>query len=175
MRRLVIPFLLGVTLAAAACGDDDGTGPATETFRATLNGANERPTARTTPATGVADFTLRRDTLRWTIALSNITNVTASHIHIGGATEAGGVILGLTPGTSGVNNSQLAGFITRSTFTAPGSPNQGVTFDSLLVLMRNGNSYVNVHTNDTANDPTNNTGPGDFPAGEIRGQVMPTP
>lgn len=175
MRRFVMPLLLGVVFTAVACDDDDPTGPATETFRATLNGANERPTARTTPATGVADFTLRRDTLRWSVAMSSITNVTAAHIHIGGATEAGGVILGLTPGTTGVNDSQLAGFVTRSTFTAPGAPNQGVTFDSLLVLMRNGNSYVNVHTNDTANDPTNNTGPGDFPGGEIRGQVGPTP
>lgn len=175
MRRFVMPLLLGVVFTAVACDDDDPTGPATETFRATLNGANERPTARTTPATGVADFTLRRDTLRWSVAMSSITNVTAAHIHIGGATEAGGVILGLTPGTTGVNNSLLAGFVTRSTFTAPGAPNQGVTFDSLLVLMRNGNGYVNVHTNNTANDPTNNTGPGDFPGGEIRGQVGPTP
>jgi len=63
--------------------------------------------------------------------------------------------------------------VTRAGYTPPGAPNAGVTFDSLLVLMRNGNSYVNVHTNNTANDPTNNSGPGDFPAGEIRGQVAP--
>ena len=37
--------------------------------------------------------------------------------------------------------------------------------------MRNGGSYVNVHTNNTANDPTNNSGPGDSPGGEIRGQI----
>ena len=174
MRRYAIPFVLGVMLTAVACDDDDdGTGPTTETFRATMNGANERPTARTTPATGIADFTFRRDTLRWSISMASITNVTAAHIHIGDATVAGGVLLGLT-GTSGVSNTLITGFVTRSTYTAPGSPNQGVTFDSLLALMRNGNSYVNVHTNNTANDPTNNTGPGDFPAGEIRGQVGPT-
>jgi hypothetical protein len=32
-----------------------------------------------------------------------------------------------------------------------------------------GETYVNVHTNDGV-DPTN-TGPGDIPGGEIRGQV----
>jgi hypothetical protein len=35
--------------------------------------------------------------------------------------------------------------------------------------MEAGNTDVNVHTHDGV-DPTN-TGPGDFPAGEIRGQI----
>lgn len=178
MRRDVTSALLAIALAGAVAGcddDDDPAGPAAETFRATLNGANERPTARTTPATGTADFTLRRDTLRWTITMANITNVTAAHIHIGGAEEAGGVLLGLTPGTTGVSNTRIEGLLARSAFTAPGSPNQAVTFDDVLQLMRIGGAYVNVHTNNTANDPTNNTGPGDFPAGEIRGQVQRTP
>jgi hypothetical protein len=34
--------------------------------------------------------------------------------------------------------------------------------------MRSGNAYVNVHTNDGV-APTN-SGPGDFPGGEVRGQ-----
>src|SRR5262249_21762909 len=34
---------------------------------------------------------------------------------------------------------------------------------------RGGNTYVNVHTNDGV--PPANTGPGDFPGGEIRGQI----
>ena len=67
----------------------------------------------------------------------------------------------------------ITGFVTRGTFQPPASPNQGVTFDSLLVLMRNGNSYVNVHTSDPTKT-THNTGPGDFPAGEIRGQLAKT-
>ena len=41
---------------------------------------------------------------------------------------------------------------------------------NLLVLMRNGVSYTNVHTSNPAN-ATHNQGPGDFPGGEIRGQV----
>ena len=180
MRRHVSMALLsmGLALAAAGCGDDDDgpTTPAAETFRATMNGANEKPTARTTPATGVANFSFRRDTLSWDITMTNITNVTAAHIHIGDANTAGGVLLPLTPGTSGTNNNRIQGFVTRAGFTAPGAPNQAVTFDDLLTMMRAGtNVYVNVHTNLTSNDPTNNSGPGDFPAGEIRGQLGPTP
>ena len=40
-----------------------------------------------------------------------------------------------------------------------------------LAAMRAGNTYVNVHTNDGAAPP--NTGPGDFPGGEVRGQLLP--
>jgi CHRD domain len=41
----------------------------------------------------------------------------------------------------------------------------GITFDSLLSAMRTGGAYVNVHTSD------GDAGPGDFPNGEIRGQI----
>jgi hypothetical protein len=39
----------------------------------------------------------------------------------------------------------------------------------VLAAMASGATYVNVHTNDGVDPP--NTGPGDFPGGEIRGQV----
>jgi hypothetical protein len=45
----------------------------------------------------------------------------------------------------------------------------GISFDSLLSAIRTGGAYVNVHTDDGALPP--NTGPGDFPGGEIRGQI----
>jgi hypothetical protein len=48
--------------------------------------------------------------------------------------------------------------------TTAGAP----TFAEVLDKMRSGNAYVNVHTNDGA-APTN-SGPGDFPGGEVRGQ-----
>ncbi len=169
-RVLISALWLGLGALVVACDDDDPTGPATETFTATLNGQNERPDPRTTPGAGTASFTLRRDTLRWTIAMTNMTNVTAAHIHIGGPNEFGGVILGLTGATGTFTNSLITGLIAAEDFTAPGSPNEDVTFDSLLVLMRTNGSYVNVHTTDGV-APTN-TGPGDFPGGEIRGQVQ---
>ena len=176
MRRPVSITLLalGAMLAIGCDDDDEPNTPAAERFRATLTGAAERPTPRTTPGAGTAEFTFRRDTLRWTITMTNMINVTAAHIHIGGPEESGGILLGLTSGT--VSSSLIEGFTTRAQYMAPSSPNQNVTFDQLLTMMRAGNAtYVNVHTNNTANDPTNNTGPGDFPAGEIRGQIARTP
>jgi len=160
---------LGLTAFVAGCDDDDDpTGPQPEVFRAQLNGASERPTPRTTTATGTAEFTLVGDQLSWTITMANITNVTAAHIHIGGAEESGGILLPLTPP---VSNTSISGSTSRAQFQAPASPNQAVTWDNLITMMRAGTVYVNVHTNNTANDPTNNTGPGDFPGGEIRGQI----
>jgi hypothetical protein len=64
--------------------------------------------------------------------------------------------------------STLNGLVATGTF---GPPNvAGITYDSLLVLIRTGNAYVNVHTNDGVAPA--NTGPGDFPGGEIRGQPV---
>ena len=176
MKRIVPRMLLALSLVApaVACDDDDDpTGPATESFRAQLNGANERPDPRTTTATGTANFTFRRDTLRWTITMTNITNVTAAHIHIGDANTAGGILLGLT--AANPSSSLIEGFVTRAQFTAPGAPNQAVTFDNLLDMLRNGNqAYVNVHTRNTAL-PATQLQAGNYPAGEIRGQVARVP
>lgn len=175
MKRHLSYALLALSVAgtAIACDDDDPIGPQPERFRAVLNGANERP-VRTTPATGTADFSYLNDVLNWSIDLDNINNVTAAHIHLGTQDVAsGGVILGLTPGTSGVNNNLITGSITRAAYNL--NPGQGQSFDQLLALMRTGGAYVNVHTNLTTNDPENNTGPGDFPGGEIRGQITLRP
>ena len=174
MRRLASISLLALAIAVipVACDDDDDpSGPAAEEFRATLNGPNERPTPRETPATGTATFTFRRDTLRWVITMNSITNVIMAHIHIGGADVAGGILVDLVQ--SGPSNTRIEGLLAREDYTIPNG--QTTTFDQLLQLMRTGGVYVNVHTNNTANDPTNNTGPGDFPAGEIRGQIVSAP
>jgi hypothetical protein len=175
MRRTMSVTMLALTMTlAAGCGDDDEpTTPAAETFRATLNGANERPTPHTTPGAGTAEFTFRRDTLRWEITMTGMANVTAAHIHIGDANTAGGILLGLTSGT--LNDTRIEGFVTRAQFTAPGAPNEAVTFDDLLDMMRAGNQvYVNVHTRD-ASIPSTQLQPGNYPAGEIRGQVARAP
>jgi hypothetical protein len=46
----------------------------------------------------------------------------------------------------------------------------GHPLSDLIDAMENGSAYVNVHTNDFVDPP--NTGPGDFPGGEIRGQLF---
>ena len=48
-------------------------------------------------------------------------------------------------------------------------PLTGQPLSALVEAMLAGNTYVNVHTNDFVAPP--NTGPGDFPGGEMRGQI----
>jgi hypothetical protein len=98
--------------------------------------------------------------VNYTITVSGLSsNPTAAHIHgPADSTTNAGVIVPLNPVTA-----QTSGTIATGSFTAANiTAGTGVSFDSLLVLMRTGNSYVNVHT-------TNH------PAGEIRGQVRTAP
>lgn len=157
-------LVLSALALAAGCSDDT-TAPSDQTFTATMNGANERPTAVVTPAVGAANFTLSADgnTLSWNVTMTGTNNVTAGHIHIGGTGVAGPIALGLFAGPT-ANNPTITGSITRAAFVSP----LGITFDGLIALMRSGDTYTNVHT-DNGVAPAN-TGPGDFPGGEIRGQ-----
>lgn len=156
--------LSAIVIAFSGC-EDEATAPSDQTFTATMNGANERPNPVTTPGVGTANFTLSADgnTLTWNVSMTGTINVTAAHIHVGGAQIAGPIILGLFAGPT-ANNPTITGSVTRAAFASP----LGVTFDGLIALMRSGDTYTNVHT-DNGVAPTN-TGPGDFPGGEIRGQ-----
>lgn len=109
---------------------------------------------------------------------SNIANVIMSHIHCGRPGSNGPIRMWLYPviGPTGVQgpNGQGPhnGVLASGTFNPTGvvCPASAVGTDMpLLDAMRAGLTYVNVHTNDGV-APTN-TGPGDFPGGEIRGQL----
>ncbi len=164
-------FNLVLLLVAAgfltAC-EDDVTAPGAETFTATLNGANERPVALPTLATGTGSFTLSadRNSLTWTLALTGANNVVASHIHFGGASIGGGPIVFGLYAAAKANNPLISGSVTRAAFSSP----LGVSFDTLISLLESGDTYLNIHTDDGV-APTN-TGPGDFASGEIRGQII---
>jgi hypothetical protein len=68
---------------------------------------------------------------------------------------------------------RIDGVLVEGAFTAANFINQvstGVnTLDEMLELIKAGNAYVNIHTNDGIT-PTN-TGPGDYPGGEVRGHI----
>ena len=166
MRRMIVlvPIfalaLLG-SMPAASAGDN---------FVATLSGGEEVP-ARDTQATGVAKFKLREDgaALLFKLNVANIDNAVAAHIHCGAVGVNGPVGVTLFIGTpaGGVVNGMLA----EGTITAPDAGNACGWTDlaAVLAAIETGNTYVNVHTNDGV--APINTGPGDFPGGEIRGQV----
>ena len=166
MRRtsvLVVMLLLALLALAPSAQAGDN-------FVATLSGDQEVP-ARDTQAVGVATFKLRQDggALRFKVNVANIDNAFAAHIHCGGVGVNGpvGVTLFMgAPAGGGVN-----GTLAQGTVTAPDPGNACGWADlaAVLVAIGSGDTYVNVHTNDGVAPP--NTGPGDFPGGEIRGQI----
>ena len=136
-----------------------------------LTGDHEVP-ARPTNAQGQALIKVSDDGLSITYKLiaSNIENVVASHIHIGSPTVNGPIavfLFGNVPAGGGRHD----GILAEGTLTAANliGPMLNHPMADLIAAIRAGNAYVNVHTNDGV-APTN-TGPGDFPGGEIRGQL----
>ena len=166
MRRTIV-LVLTAALAVLALAP---TASAGENFVAPLSGDEEVP-ARDTQAVGVATFKLREDgtALLFKINVANIDNVVASHIHCGAVGVNGpvGVTLFTGPAAGGVVNGTLAeGAITAAD---PGNACGWTDLASVLAAIQSGDTYVNVHTNDGVAPP--DTGPGDFPGGEIRGQI----
>ncbi len=145
--------------------------PPAQNFDAHLSGDDEVP-ARDTRGQGELKLQLNAagDTLEYKIISSNIYNVVQSHIHIAPAGINGSIVVflfGLVPAGGGRTDGVLAsGIITAGNLIGPLA---GHPLSDLLRLIRHDSAYANVHTNDGV-DGTN-TGPGDFPGGEIRGQV----
>jgi hypothetical protein len=146
---------------------------ASQNFAASLSGAEEVP-PRDTDATGSAIFQLSDDGNRisFTVSVADIENVFAAHIHCGAKGVNGPVGVTLFMGSPG--GGAISGTLAKGTITAP-DPGNGCGWKDLAAVvaaMNSGNTYVNVHTNDGV--PPTNTGPGDFPGGEIRGQITQT-
>ncbi|MGH7320750.1 MAG: CHRD domain-containing protein [Candidatus Rokuibacteriota bacterium] len=145
-------------------------------FGTPLSGAEEVP-ARPTKARGSAIFQLNAagDTLTYQLIVANIENVFMAHIHREAVGANGPIVVWLYPSTAPVagpvGGGRIDGVIAEGTITAADlvGPLVGMPLSALLNAIRSGNAYVNAHTNDGL-APTN-TGPGDFPGGEIRGQV----
>ena len=154
----------------------------------TLSGAEEvftpanpgDPTPAQSPARGEAVFRVNKNGTHVVFRLfaNNISNVTMAHIHCGPSGVNGPAVMWLYPvigptGAPGPDGAgPHAGLLAKGEFSPVGvmCPASAVgTEMTLLEAMRAGLVYVNVHTSDGVGAP--NTGPGDFPGGEIRGQV----
>ncbi|CAN5133265.1 hypothetical protein BH09GEM1_BH09GEM1_13880 [soil metagenome] len=159
--RVILGAVALASIAAfAACGSDstvvvDNTPVVTYTSQ--LSAANEKPNPNASTATGTATYSLKGNTLSFVVTVNGLTGpATASHIHVGAASAAGGVIVPFVTGSVQSGN-VTAGTIDLSTTVSNGTST--ITGDSLKVLLNNGNAYTNVHT--AAN-----------PGGEIRGQIV---
>jgi len=151
---------VAVVLAVGSCSDDVGV-TVSERFTATLSGASSRPTPITTTATGTAEFTYVADlaTLFYRIDVGPIDSLILAHIHAPADTgTTAGVVLNLYLGSNPAKGLAFTGTLAQGVGGDLGAP-VGMTMDSLLVLLRNGHAYVNVHTRAHS-------------AGEIRGQVV---
>ena len=175
MKKSKVSHLFSIVLTVLVIASVAYASPvaaASQEFTANLSGQHEVP-PRVTDATGVATFQLNEDgtALTFSVNVSNIENVVAAHIHCGPKRvnrPVGVTLFMAAPGGGPVN-----GTLAKGTITAPDPGNQCGWADlaAVVAAMNSGNAYVNVHTNDGV-DPTN-TGPGDFPGGEIRGQIVP--
>ncbi len=169
MKKLHISLIVLLGLLVFASGVM-ASPPDSKNFVAHLNGAGEVP-SRDTLAQGNAIFNLNDDgtVLSYRLIAANIDNVVASHIHCAATGVNGPVGVTLFTGTAG--SGRFDGVLASGAIVAPDAGNAcgWVTLDDVVAAMLSGDTYVNVHTNDGV-APTN-TGPGDFPGGEIRGQV----
>jgi CHRD domain len=150
MRRrgtaVLIAGLLTLTLAPSVM--------AAETFTTELSGENSVPPLDV-EGTGEATVTISDDgqTVSWDVTYSGLTGAPgAGHIHVGAAGANGPVMIPFAEvtetGTSGE-------FAAADYETGDGLP---ADWDGVLAAIRDGNAYVNIHTE--AN-----------PGGEIRGQL----
>jgi hypothetical protein len=125
-------------------------------FIADLSGKEEVP-PNESPSTGFAWVKITNDEIRYEVNVTDMDKVNAAHIHLAEAGKNGPVVLTLFMGgpTEQVNGTVGEANVTASNLEGP---MKGKDVTDLVTAMKNGTTYVNVHTTD-------------FPDGEIRGQL----
>lgn len=131
-------------------------------FGTQLTGKQEVPPVNL-PGSGFATFRVNppQKVVIFELHVFDIPNVTQAHIHLGKRGENGPVVaflFGFVPGGVTVNGLLSKGAIPKPKLL---SPLAGKEISALVEEMRNGNTYVNVHT--VAHPP-----------GEIWGQIRQT-
>jgi hypothetical protein len=123
-------------------------------FVATLSGQEEVPPTNS-QATGMAEFTVTGENAEYSVNASNIQDVTAGHIHSGKQGENGPIVVTLFKNDSPTNEVSETSSITADKLEGPMA---GKQLTDLVTAMNNGDTYVNIHTEQNPN-------------GEIRGQI----
>jgi hypothetical protein len=127
-------------------------------FVTNMTGQQEVPPVDT-KAVGEAILTQdlpQNQTMHYFVNVTGIQGVTQGHIHSGAEGENGPIVVTLFNFDSPQNE-----VLQYSNFTASNleGPMQGKTMQDLIGAMKNGSTYINVHTEQNPN-------------GEIRGQLM---
>ena len=131
-------------------------GQAEEKFTASLSGKDEVP-PNESPSTGFAWVRIANDMIGYEVNVTDIDKVNAAHIHLAEAGKNGPVVLTLFKGGP---TEQTNGTLGESNVPASNleGPLKGKGITDLVTAMKDGTTYVNVHSTD-------------FPDGEIRGQL----
>jgi hypothetical protein len=174
MKRIAgvsVVFLAGLIAVSFAVASANGR------WSQHAKGSMEVP-ARDSQGQGQGIFKLSDDgnSISYKLIASNIDNVFMAHIHMAGPGVNGPIVVWLYPGTAVGVTAPLGagrtdGVLVEGTFTAANltGPLTGHPLSDLIAAMDGGNAYLNFHTNDGVGAV--NTGPGDFPGGEIRGDI----
>ena len=160
MRKLLMVIAgAGLLLALAA---PVVTGNSDREYGASLNGYLEVPSISTT-ARGSFRAEIKGSTIHYRLTFRDLSSATvASHIHFARPNVNGGVVAFLCGG-GGKPACPTSGTVRGTIVPADviGPTGQGIApgeFAELVRAMRNGATYVNVHSSD-------------FPSGEIRGDI----
>lgn len=147
-----------------------------QVFEAHLDGQQELP-VRQTPATGraVLRYVAAKDSLLYEVAVKNICNVIFVHIHLGQRGKEGDPIPVRTLYHAQPAGGPFSGVIASGSLCSADlkGPLEGKTVGDLVELMRAHKVYIDVHTSN-GTQPVDNE-PGNYPLGEIRGQVVSGP
>ena len=128
-----------------------------EKYRAKLDGNNEVPAVNTT-SEGVINFKTKNDMLTWKMNVTGTNDATGVNIHKGKAGENGEVVVDLMKVSKHSDNPKgmtMRGNVTDSSLTGSMA---GQTIADLKTAMANGDTYVNLKTQD-------------HPDGLLRGQI----
>jgi hypothetical protein len=169
MRRFVIGAVAALLVAVVAV---PAGATSQRNYRAHLNGDGA---GVETLAQGQAIFQFSRDgsALSYKLIVAGLDNLWMAHIHV--AAEPGGdgpPVVWLLPTAPPPPGSAVAGTsngVVAEGTVMEGDPGVSISFAELRTAIAEGRAYVNVHTNDFVAPA--NTGPGDFPGGEIRGDL----
>jgi hypothetical protein len=126
-----------------------------------------------TPATGAVSFQVSSDGRSMSVvgSLSKISNVSVIDLHEGAAGANGPTVdILLNPGSPGPTPRAPFETVIKAPYLT--GPLTGKPLRALIKAMESGNIYVSVQTSNGA-DASGPFFPGNYPAGEIRGQVTP--